>query len=658
LRYRLKVALDLLTTSGSVFVQIGDENAHLVRCLLDEVFGSENFLSSIAFVRAGGQTSEVLASTTDTILWYAKDKEAVKTRRIFLRTGGWAAHAQDQWIELPDGTRRRVEDGEPVPEGARLFTHRKLESATGSEGSRFPIEFEGKTLLPTRGWSTNADGVSRLKQANRLLLIGDSLRFIVYHDDFPLASLTNNWMDTYVSGFANKKIYVVETPTKVVERCILLSTDPGDLVLDPTCGSGTTAFAAEWWGRRWITVDTSRVAMALARARLMASRYPYFLLKDSPEGVAKEAELLGRPTGVQQTSYNVNKGFVYESVPRISLKSIVNNPEIKKGLSRKETEVAVRRGAEREVLLDKPFDDPKRIRVSGPFTVESLSPHRTLSYPSEPEFSGEGPDSARRGRPDFITVILDNLRKAGVQNTVKHERLSFLRIDPYPGTFINAEGEFLENEKTRRAAICIGPEYGTVGPDLLKEAAKEAVEGRGFDLLIVCGFAFDPYVSQEAMQYGKLTVLTARMNPDLSMGEDLLKKTGAGNLFTVFGEPDIDPQRRGKEIVLKLRGVDVYDPTTGQIRSHSTDDIACWFLDTDYNGESFFVRHAYFCGGNDPYERLKRALRADIDEEAWAAIYSTTSRPFEIPKSGKVAVKVINHYGDEVLKVIKLGAGQ
>jgi adenine-specific DNA-methyltransferase len=296
--------------------------------------------------------------------------------------------------------------------------------------------------------------------------------------------------------------------------------------------------------------------------------------------------------------------------------------------------------------------------------VESLSPHRVLSTDE-----AQNPKGLREADPSgFEAMIIENLKAAGVQNTVKKERLKFDRLEPFAGTWLHATGEYTETlpspprgegpgVRVKRVAVCIGPEHGTVGPDLLKEAAKEAVQGVGFDLLIVCGFAFDPHVSEEAKRYGKLAVLTARMNPDLAMGDELLKKTGAGNLFMVFGEPDVDVKRVGAtgvspgKLVVTVKGVDVYDPTTGQIRSSSTDDIACWFIDTDYNGESFFVRHAYFTGADEPYEKLKRALRAEIDEAAWSALYSTKSYPFDPPKTGKIAVKVINHYGDEVMKV-------
>ena len=249
-------------------------------------------------------------------------------------------------------------------------------------------------------------------------------------------------------------------------------------------------------------------------------------------------------------------------------------------------------------------------------------------------------------------MIVENLKAAGVQNTKKKERLKFSRLESHAGTWIHAVGEYMEGDKSRSVAVFVGPEHGTVGPEMVREAAKEAVLGIGFDTLIACGFAFDPHVSEEATRFGKLTVLVARMNPDLAMGQELLKKTGAGNLFMVFGEPDVDIKKmKDGKLVAEIRGLDVYDPTTGVIRSNSTDDIACWFIDTDYNGESFFVRHAYFTGGDEPYEKLKRALKAEIDETAWQSIYSTKSRPFDVPKSKKIAVKVINHYGDEVLKV-------
>jgi adenine-specific DNA-methyltransferase len=662
LRDRLTVARELLTESGSIFVQIGDENVHLVRSVLDEVFGSENAISLITFKKtsvtgsfAGGTT--VLPAVNDYVLWFARDAANVKYRQLFREKeiGGVGTSAYTQ-VEVSDG-RRRVATSDEIELGespGRFFRPSPLTSDTvrPAQTTVFEVELEGRRFLPSKGgWKTNVTGMSNLKMARRLMAAGSTLAYVRYHDDFPAFPLTNLWYDTQ-SGSAMEKIYVVQTNPKVIERCVLMSTDPGDLVLDPTCGSGTTAFVAEHSGRRWITTDTSRVALALARTRLMAAKYPYYLLADSPEGVRKEAEITGKVPPEHKTDNDIRRGFVYKRVPHVTLKSIANNPDITEGMSREEIDAAIARHADTETLYDKPYDDAKRIRVTGPFTVESLSPHRVVSTDDErPVSEREGERDSAAGQ--FEAMIVGNLLKAGVQNTKKNERLVFERIEPFAGKWINAAGAYNDADgKARRAAIAIGPEHGTVGPTLVQEAAKEAVQGVGFDLLVVCGFAFDPHVNEEVKRYGKLTVLPTRMNPDLSMGDELLKKTGAGNLFTVFGEPDVEIDRDiDGNVVVQINGLDVYDPTTGQIRSSSTDDIACWFIDTNYNGESFFVRHAYFTGADEPYEKLKRALRAEIDEGTWSTLYSTRSRPFAPPEQGRIAVKVINHYGDEVLKV-------
>ncbi len=657
LRDRLVAARELLTETGSVFVQIGDENVHLVRNLLDEVFGSENFHALIVYRKTSPLGSEGLAGVTDYIVWYAKNVSTMKFRPLYAgkEAGGGGRYS---WIEFSDGSRRRMSKEErenlsQLPDGARVFVPDKATSAGLTPSCVFPIVFEGHTYHPhpSSSWSSNKPGMDKLGVAGRLMAPADNLSFIRYHEDFPVQSLYNLWEDTTTGGFNDPKVYAVQTVTKVIERCLLMTTDPGDLVLDPTCGSGTTAYVAEQWGRRWITCDTSRVALTLARTRMMAARYPYYLLADSPEGVKKEAELTGNLPPEYKTEGDIRKAFVYKRVPHVTLKSIANNPDIKEGMTREAIDAAIARHADTETLFDQPYEDSKRLRVCGPFTVESLSPHRVLAEDEEQPASQRDSQTGG-GAGQFETMILDNLRKAGVQNTVKNERLKFERLEPYAGVWIQAAGDYIENGKTKRVAVSIGPEHGTVGPDLVKEAAKEAVQGVGFDLLLVCGFAFDPHVSEEAKRYGKLNVVTTRMNPDLSMGDELLKKTGAGNLFMIFGEPDIDLKKsKDGRLTAEIKGVDVYDPTTGQIRSHTTDDIACWFIDTNYNGESFFVRHAYFTGADEPYEKLKRALRAEIDEGAWAALYSTKSRPFDAPKTGKIAVKVINHYGDEVLKI-------
>ena len=718
LRDRLTSARDLLTETGSVFVQISDENVHLVRSVMDEVFGSENFCGQISFKTTGGQAARKLASVCDILLWYAKDQEHAKYRQIYADKVGEGDVGRYQWAESDDGktlrelTDEEVENPRLIPTGWRLLVHDNITSQGLSGDSSEPLVWKGRIFnLPTNShWKTTPDGMSRLGVANRLMAIGSTLRFKRFLNDFPVSPIDSVWEDTATSGFGRKKQYVVETNSKVIERALLMTTDPGDLVLDPTCGSGTTAYVAEQWGRRWITLDTSRVALALARTRLMAARFPYYLLADSPEGRKKDADVGTNVDGTLRVpnsahgvsglhSSDIKKGFVYRRVPHVTLKSIANNPDIKEGMTRQQIDAAISKHADTELLFDKPYEDNSKVRVTGPFTVESLSPHRRLTVEQKRErAAGKNGLSVRVIGPDqFGTMILDNLRKAGIQARDKKERLKFDTLEPFAGEWLHASGEFTDaNGDSKRVAICIGPEHGTVGPELVKEAAKEALRGVGFDLLYVLGFAFDPHVDLELKNFGKLRVEICRMNPDLSMGDELLKKTGAGNLFMVFGEPDIELRRvettdgtdftDGKKAKTKsstsasasaipspsvlsvssvksvvahsssswqveIKGVDVYDPTTGEIRSHSTDDIACWFIDTDYDGESFFVRHAYFTGADQPYDKLKRALKADIDEAAWSALYSTTSQPFPKPKSGKIAVKVINHYGDEVLKV-------
>lgn len=653
LRDRLTVARELLTESGSVFVQIGEQNIHLVRSVLDEVFGADNCCGQIAFVKTSGLAQTLLPDRFDMLLWYSKDITRTKYRQLYLGKERGDDTAENYgWLELANGERRGMNRAErggtfPLPTGARIY---KADNITSQGNPIVPFTHRGKTY--EQRWKTTLQGLERLGWAGRLHIAENSLQYVRMITDFPCVPITKLWTDTATGNFTDDKIYVVQTGTKTIERCILMCTDPGDLVLDPTCGSGTTAYVAEQWGRRWITCDTSRVAIALARTRLMASRFPYYFLSDSHEGATKEMELSGRVESVSgKFNQDIHKGFVYKRVPHVTLKSIANNPDIKEGMSRAEIDAAIARHAETETLYDQPYEDSKRIRVTGPFTVESLSPHRVLT-PEQDQPSAEG---TQRHAGNFVTTILDNLKKAGVQNTVKKERLKFESMEPFAGINIQAQGTYLEGDKERRVAVCIGPEHGTVGPDLVKEAAKEAVQGVGFDLLVVCGFAFDPHVSEETKQYGKLTVLAARMNPDLAMGDELLKKTGSGNLFMVFGEPDVEiKKQKDGRMTVKLKGLDVYDPTTGEIRSHSIDDIACWFIDTDYNGESFFVRHAYFTGSEEPYEKLKKALRAEVDEAAWSSLYKTESQPFDPPTKGKIAVKVINHYGDEVLKVFNI----
>ena len=845
LRDRLTVARDLLTESGSIFVQIGDENLHRVRGVLDEVFGPDNHVVTINLKKKGNQKGQLLESITDYILFYAKNTDSLKYRKIYRdRPSNDAGYLSDQ-----------------------------LTSGGLRTNQNYGYETRGKAFRPAKGncWKILQPGMKRVEMADRLLVGPGQIRFKKLDSDFGRVLVTNNW-DEF--GGAVESVYVVQTSPSVIQRCLLMATDPGDLVLDPTCGSGTTAYVAEQWGRRWITIDTSRVALALARARIMGARYPFYLLADSKEGQAKEAEVTRRSStgslqapSTQPTHGNIRHGFVYERVPHITLKSIANNAEIdviwekwqkvleplreklnaalKKGWQeweiprepandwppsttslhkdwwtariarQKEIDASIAAKAEFEFLYDKPYDDKRKVRVAGPFTVESLSPHRTLGVdenddlidPAKARSSNEGDGQS------FIQMILENLKVAGVQQARKEDKIAFTALSPWPGDLVCAEGRYLEGDpsaastssgqpgsgqaKEKRAAIFIGPEFGTVQRADLVATAREAGDA-GFDVVIACAFNYEAHAS-EFSKLGRVPVLKARMNADLHMADDL-KNTGKGNLFVIFGEPDVvvdggewivdskggwvarydlfkrlsglgsleeinragsknpgvfaaiskggtlradvadsagggvdpsehrrgsraqrdggihavpgnrpgigggggnaaDPVRavrisavtgdagpsggsddhskdafRADEIAalqkltgasfplstihdqfrVTIRGVDVFDPSNGEVRSDSADGIACWFIDTDYNEESFFVRQAYFLGANDPYSALKTTLKAEVNAEAWASLNSDTSRPFPKPASGRIAVKVINHLGDEVMKVFKV----
>jgi adenine-specific DNA-methyltransferase len=693
LRDRLMVARDLLTESGSCFVQIGDENVHLVRSLMDEVFGRENFVSQIVFTKTGGFSSEGLDGVYDVLLWYARSASNLKYRQLYdAKIYGSQGTTGYTYVELGDGSIRPMTPQEKsagaVPD-ARILDGTPLSSGGVSTDGGFPFEYEGRVHRPPSGshWKTTQQGMERLQWAQRLVRLGNTLEFKRYLDDFPYLAFSNVWLGTGERGFTGKPIYVVQTDTKIVERCLLMATDPGDLVLDPTCGSGTTAYVAEQWGRRWITVDTSRVALALARQRLMGARFPHYLLADSPEGRDKEGQLGGSPLPPAEAGGDIRHGFVYERVQHITLKSIANNPDIEEGMTTEEIEAAIRRHAEFELLYDKPYEDKQKVRVSGPFTVESLSPHRSLAFAgsavdafgarNEDAEGRVGEDPAGDGSNDgaqFEQTILENLRTAGIQTGEKDKRIELEMVEPYASAYIQAVGERTgaNGDSPKRIGVTIGPQYGTVGPGFIKDAAREANRAGDIDLLCVLAFAFDPqvvgggddeYVAAEGdfasvaaeRQLGRIPVLLVRMNADLVMGEEL-KKTGAGNLFTVFGEPDIEVASEGDELRVILHGVDVYDPNTGELRSSETDRVALWMIDTAYNGESFFVRQCYFTGGQDPYKRLKTALKAEIDQDTWATLNSTESGLFLRPESGKIAVKVINDYGDEVMKVFEVEA--
>ncbi len=873
LRDRLTVARDLLAESGSVFVQIGDENVHRVRAVMDEVFGEGNFVNQINCRTNSGTTrGDSLKRTNDYLLWYAKNVETKKFRRLLVeRDVETTMYSQ---LLLDDSSFRAMTQEEKkrpqlIPSNAKPYTKLPLHSMAA--GDHAPRKAFGKhwKIPRNRSWRHSLAGFDRLLRSSRIEADRNVLRSRYFHSDYIASELTETWADT---GPEMDKSYVVQTSDRIVQRCLLMTTDPGDLVLDPTCGSGTTATVAEQWGRRWITIDTSRVALALARARIMGARYPWYLLADSPEGRKKEAALTGRALAETPTGGDVRQGFVYERVPHVTLKSIANNAEIDaiwekwrevleplrsrlgsvasgrwicggddrplatgdrppaewqipreagadwpdeakaahadfwdaRIARQREIDAAIARHADTEYLYDKPYADKARVRVAGPFTVESLAPHRMLAVDENDEvFRGltdGGPDYGEG--PDFAAMVLENLKTAGVQQAHREDRIAFAALTPWPGKYVCAEGRYREGggegAVQRRAGVFIGPEFGTVQRPDLVAAAREAAEA-GFDVLIACAFSYEAHAT-EFEKLGRVPVLKARMNADLHMAGDL-KNTGKGNLFVVFGEPDVevasgqwlvagngkmiaryehvkelsglgslaeingaggrglsdlcrvagagavrfdrsgasrngvhpgehrggsgatrnarvspvsgdserlsggngDPSDSGPEAgdvsartdftasgtgrgdrtdaqrsqaiiaiealndgdfplslttghwsQVTIHGVDVFHPNTGEVRSDGPEGIACWFVDTDYDEESFFVRHAYFLGANDPYKALKTTLKAEIDPDAWATLNSATSRPFPRPARGRIAVKVINHLGDEAMKVFRV----
>ncbi len=733
LRDRLTVARDLLSDTGSIFVQIGSENVHRVRAVLDEVFGDANAITEIVVKKKGSQKSSMLDPVNDFILWYSRSPRSagVSKFRPLFEERQIDSETLDEFsrAELTSGETvnlksfvsnegealdfraypRRVEQEFP---GCKLYRPWPITNGGERANQMDPVEFQGHSIRPPKNncWrhpsrkpETGLSGMQRLLVAGRLIRSKSALDFKRYLNDFPYKAVSN-WWDGF--GGASDQVYVVQTNDRIVERCLLMATDPGDLVLDPTCGSGTTAFVAENWGRRWITIDTSRVALALARARVMGSKYPYYYLADSRDGQVKEAEVSGVPPRSSPTRGNVRQGFVYRRAAYITSGVFANNteidvlwakhePSLKQTLDllnisigkklqdweiprqaepewaestkrlhaqwwrqrkafQDEVDASIVAKAECEFLYDKPYEDKKKVRVAGPFTVESLSPHRVLAVDENDELIDVAaePKAEYDTERSFVQIILENLKTAGVQQAHKEDKVVFTSMAPWPGDLVCAEGRYTEGSTEKRAAVFIGPEFGTVSRPDLVAAAREAGDA-GFDVLIACAFNYDAH-SSEFDRLGRIPVLKARMNADLHMAENL-KNTGKGNLFVIFGEPDIDIlDAEGGQVQVKVNGVDVFHPNTGEVRSDGADGIACWFIDTDYNEESFFVRHAYFLGANDPYKALKITLKAEIDADAWATLNSDTSRPFDKPKSGRIAVKVINHLGDEVMKVFKV----
>ena len=718
LRDRLTAARDLLHESGSVFVQIGDANVHKVRALMDEVFGEKNFISMIVLKKGGTATSSTIACVADLILYYGKDSSQIKYRTLFsAKEVGKGESTGERYDHVDvDGIRRALSreekaNIETLPKTWRVFKQSNPCSQHDNPRHReTPLIVDGIDFYPPadRQWSSSLSNMYRVVRSNRIMRTGRNLAYVMYIDDFPVMPMNNIWLDTLNRG---NRQYIVETAPSAIARCMLMCTDPGDLVLDPTCGSGTTAFVAEQWGRRWITIDTSRVAIALARRRIMTAKYPYYLLADSEAGLKKEMEITGRV--IQRPTFNkISQGFVYERVPHITLKAIANNSEIdtiwekyeaeserlRRELGEKtarpeaapyqewevpfeapkewsdeakrvqeefmklkrarqaEIDASIARTAEMEYLYDKPYEDKKRVRVAGPFTVESIAPVRSLVSEADGSLTDPAVKLAKDidygNGANYITRMIRTLRKNGIKQARKGDRIVFTSVEPWAnGRHIAAEawGEASENGKSKHYAIAFGPEFGSVTRLDMKNASREALEC-GFDVLVYCAFNFEAYVeegSDSAM--GRLKVLQARMNSDLHMSTDL-KETGSGNPFVIFGEPDIEVAHT----TVTIRGVDVYDPKRDEVRSDDADAIDCWMLDTDYSGEAFIARQVYFPGREDAYKAFKMFLRNDIDEEEWETVSKTVSRPFTRPRSGQIAVKVINHFGDEVMKVFEV----
>ncbi len=713
LRERLVIARDLLAENGSIFIQISDDNVHKVRCVLDEIFGENNECATIIW-KKGTPNANIIRNSFNYLLWYAKDitKVSGKVKKLFNQRTGIEGSTEDPkklalWGDFSDVSRAlTTEEKRNITSTSikcNIFRVDKVIERTEEEERRFILDLNGKKLNLQKGfgWRGNKVQMQRLSYSNRVLETKEGYGYKFYMSDYPVIELTNLWDDT--AGKIPNMIYVVQTNSKIIERCLLMATDPGDLVLDPTCGSGTTAYVAEQWGRRWITIDTSRVSIALARARIMGARYPYYLLEDSVEGQQKEAEIQQRIPSDKPTYNDIRHGFVYERVPHITLKSIANNAEIdviwdsyapkmdeirkrickfeewemprlgtpeaeklpKSELKQwwdlrmerqKKIDESIAAKAEFEYLYDKPYVDNSKVRVAGPFTVESLNPIRALGVDENGNFidpldklANEDAEADFVNVKDFTSMILETLKANGIQHSDKSDKIDFETLDVLPGKYICAEGKHSRGEKQIRAGIFVGPEFGTVGKGDIVGAAREAGD-MGFDELIVCAFNFDA-ISADLKNLGRINIIKARMNADLHMAGEL-KNTGSGNLFVVFGEPDVDiRENEDGKLYIEIKGVDVFKPKTGTVESSGTDGIACWFVDTNYNNESFFVRQAYFLGQKDPYDALKKTLKAEINKDVWESIYSNISRPFDYPAEGRIAVKIINHLGDEVLKV-------
>ena len=648
LRDRLVMARELLSESGSCFVQISDENVHLVRNLMDDVFGSENFISQIVYTKTGGFATNTIGNVADYIVWYAKDTEQVKIRKLYIEKDYSIDGELYSRIELPDSTRMSIGEWErktgnkfvysALPKGYRIFRLSNL-SSQGSASIPQPYEYEGKTYYPSKGnhWKANYPaGMDRLRSLNRIAPTPNSLQYVRYYDDFPCIAISNLWTDTGTGSFLEDKLYVVQSGVKAVQRCILMTTDPGDLVLDPTCGSGTTAYAAESWGRRWITIDTSRIALNIAKKRLTTALFPYYKTHDDSENP------------------NIRRGFIYKKVPHITLKALANDLPF-----------------DEETLYDQPEEDKKRIRVSGPFTVETL---QSLDVSSPESLNDKQNDYDEYAA--FTERIFNNLKANGIRNGVKQQQAVMHSMEHLDEPYLNAKGYYKQEDDTEHCVFfMIGPKFGTVS----KHAVNEAVRAFRQHLdesnwLVILGFSFEDSIESgenKDYNFGTFQVSKVRMSDDL-LQDGLLKKDKKAGSFIIIGEPDISLVNDGNgKCHVEINGMDMYDPIQDEVKARNVNDIAYWEMDDNYTGGLFKVRSIHFCGGDKKdfaawrkgldtvakdlaKKKAERTLRLEFNDEIWDTLYDFKSEPIPYEQGKKIAVRVVSQFGEETTKVLTM----
>ena len=727
LRDRLIVARELLTDSGSIFVQISDENIHRVRCIMDEVFGAENFIALIPFQTTTGLQSRYLKGVYDLIIWYAREKENMKYKQLYLekQTG---ANTYYDYVKLPNGSTQKTQETAEIPDSWQIFSPQPLVSGAYSETTTFEFSHNGTLYHPgnNRCWKTTPEGMKRLSKSERIFASTKTLKFIRYANDFLVTEVSNLWTDAM--SLIGKK-YVAETVPKIIERCMLMVTEPGDLVLDPTCGSGTTASVAEQWGRRWITIDTSRVAITLTRQKLLTANFNYYQLKNELEGVSS--------------------GFVNKTVPHITLRSIAQNTaldpifakhepiltekletlnqalgevtsKIRTKLLSKlaskersegkrsitdadrgrwqlpttawqewevpfdsdpdwpqalrealtdyreafrakmdEVNACIAASSDGEELVDQPEVDRKKLRVSGPFTVEAVQPaEASLDTDSpiggEPEEDLDTFEDEPTNAEAYLDQMIRLLKNDGVRFP-NNQKMKFAVLDPLEDGILHAEGSWEDDDTERNVAVVFGPQHGPVTVMQVEECLPIASR-RGYDELIFAGFSFEGE-AQTAIQadpHPRVRIHMAHINPDVTMG-DLLKETPSSQLFTVFGAPRAEIETTGDgEYIVKMEGVDIYNPVENTVSSAGGDKVAAWFLDSDYDGRTFCITQAFF-PDKKAWDKIARALKGVIDPERFEKFSGTESLPFPAGEHRRVAVKVIDPRGNEVMCVHDLG---